>query len=171
MNEQTRKLYQSLCQTIADEVALYEEIVLEIKNKQRAIIDGKIEEMKESVFMERELSQSVMNQVKKRVDLTLSIKTAVGIHHEDVTLKQLLSHADPDYAFLLEELRYRLKSNVHQISKINRENKYLLSASIEHVHGLINLFLKDDSKTDIRYEGTGLISSPADENRVLDFQI
>ena len=112
-----------------------------------------------------------MNHVKKRIGLTFSIKNEMGIQQEDVTLKQLLSHADPDHATLLEGLRYRLKSNVYQISKINRENKYLLSASIEHVHGLINLFLKDDSKTDIRYEGTGLISRPADEHRVLDFQI
>ncbi len=171
MNSQIRDMYQSLCQIINKEIELYENMIREMKNKQRAIIDGKIDNMKEAVLRERDISQRVMTHVKKRIALSQSIKTAVGIQQEDITLKQLIPHAELDHAAMLDKLQYQLKSSVYQISIINQENKYLLSASIENIHGLVNLFLKDDSTEDIRYEETGMITRPSDEYRVLDFQI
>lgn len=171
MSKQIRQLYQALCQTIGEEVKLYEDMIREMKNKQQSIINGDVDQMKNSVTRERVLSKSVMTHVNKRMELTHSIGESISLDDENVTLKELLNHADADMAALLKGLRYRLKSNANQIANINRDNKYLLSASIDHVRGLVNLFLKDDSKTDDRYEGTGMMADSAEENRVLDFQI
>lgn len=166
-----RELFQNLCSLLNEEIKLYEQMIIDMKSKQNAIINGNIEYMKTAVQTERLASQHVMNQVRKRIEKTDTIKSIIGLNSDKTTLKELIPYADTDIAIDLENFRYRLKSNVHQISKINRENKHLLSVAIDNVHGMVSLFLKDDTTKDVRYEESGLITKSSDDHRVLDFQI
>lgn len=171
MNRDLKNMYETLCQSIKDEVLIYESMVGELKRKQKAIIEGEIDQLKEAVRAERDIAQEVLTLVDQRTAISKAISISLGLNPAEITLKKLLNNAEPNHEIILTEMRYQLKSNAHQISTLNQDNKYLLSASISHVRGLVNLFLQDDSKTDNRYEGTGMMTEPSDDHRVLDFQI
>ena len=61
--------------------------------------------------------------------------------------------------------------SVTEIDKLNRDNKYLLSASITHVKDLVKIFLTNGTKPHSHYEINGSIALNQKENKVLDFKI
>ncbi len=169
MSNQIRKLYDNLCSSIKEEISFYEDIIQALKIKQQAIILGEIDKIKSTVSEERKQIEITKSHVEKRKIISDELSNLLEL--DKATLTNLIEFADEKHTVLLSRYKYQLNSNAMQISKINNDNKYLLSASVAHIRGLVNLFLDDRSEQNHRYVKSGIITPSNETNRALDIQI
>lgn len=164
-------LFDELIETLSDEVFLYKQLLEILQKKQQAILMGDVDKLRECVLEENLSVQKIRSVADKRKDNIHKLGQFNKSLNEEPRLNTIINIAPLKYSLEFENLRVRLKTNLNQIDKINRENSYVLNASIEHVRNLVNLFLQVDKETSRLYDIEGIISFPEENNKVLDFQI
>ncbi|GEM_PF-3251260 len=164
-------LFGSLIVILSDEVAVYEKLVNVSRRKQKSIVDGKIDELRKYIHEEQALIQNALAIAETRNTHINAVCESKGVEDKRARLKSIIEIAPSMFAVELKNLRYRLKSNLNQITRVNKENQYLLNASIEYVKGLVRVFLQADDESATVYSKEGLVSPPKDEMKVLDCQI
>jgi flagellar biosynthesis/type III secretory pathway chaperone len=106
-------------------------------NKQKAIIDGKIEKIEEAIFEEEKLFQNIGMQEKHRIELlqNYSLKLNLSIRHHNLSefLAEIKPRLDPAFYGELTKARAEIVDLVHRINYINKQNKILITQSISFV--------------------------------------
>jgi hypothetical protein len=171
MGTNNQPKFENLCRSLSEELQLYDDLINAMKTKQKAIVNGENKTIKSAIFKEQEISQYIIKQMDKRNKITQTISLKTEQNSEKMTLTHLINRASSKFKQRLEDIRKKMHLSVLEIDKINRENKYLLSASISHVKDLVNVFLTHGKKIHNHYGVNGSMRINQKENRVLDFKI
>ena len=171
MGIRKKSIFDDLCDALTKELQIYEELLGAMKMKQNAIVKGNNDKIKDAIHQEREASQNILKQMEMRNDLTQSISAETKSRNKKITLSHLIQKANGDNKLKLEKIRRQMHLSVVEIDKLNKENKYLLSASITHVKDLVKVFLTAGDKLHSHYGINGSMKENQKDNRVLDFRI
>ncbi|MCF7885852.1 MAG: flagellar protein FlgN [Candidatus Marinimicrobia bacterium] len=163
--------FNKLIQSLEQEIELFSEMSETIQKKQKAIISGEVEELREYVASEKEYIEKSMDLAKQRKNIQMEISSKFNLDYSKPKLKTIIEIAPPDQSIKLSNLRYRLEEILNAITRINNENKLLLNFSIEHVKGMARLFLNIDEEDHEVYGITGIKRAKQTNNKMLDFQI
>jgi len=165
------EIFVNLIEILTEEVNLYGQLSELLKNKQDAIIIGDIEKLRSCLQDEQPITQDALILADRRKDCVAILSQMYKMDESDLKLKTIINIAPPKYSINLMNLKYRIKDNLDLITKINRENSYLLNFSIKHVKGLVHIFLMADEESSKIYDMDGILSSPEKEYKTLNFQI
>ncbi|HCK99470.1 MAG TPA: hypothetical protein DHW42_05115 [Candidatus Marinimicrobia bacterium] len=165
------EIFVDLVEILTEEVNLYGQLSKLLKNKQDAIVIGDVEKLRSCLQDEQPITQDALMLADRRKDCVASLSQIYKMDESELKLKIIINIAPPKYSIKLMNLKYRIKDNLDLITKINRENSYLLNFSIKHVKGLVNIFLMTDEESSKIYDMDGIVSSPEKEYKMLNFQI
>jgi len=157
VNNQDR-IFDDLVEIITKELVLYENLSAILKDKQNAIISGNIGNLRDNISEEKTIVQEVLMITDKRDEYVSILNQILELSDQKPRLKTIIEKSPSDYSIKLTNLRYRLKNNLNQITRTNKENKYLLNSSIEQVRGLINLFLGAENEPEEIYDMNGFMT-------------
>lgn len=165
------EIFVDLVEILTEEVSLYGQLSELLKNKQDAIIIGDVEKLRSCLQDEQPITQDALILADRRKDCVTRLSQMYKMDESELKLKTIINIAPPKYSVNLMNLKYRIKDNLDLITKINRENSYLLNFSIKHVKGLAHIFLMADEESSKIYDMDGILSSPEKEYKMLNFQI
>ncbi|MDP8238187.1 MAG: flagellar protein FlgN [Candidatus Hatepunaea meridiana] len=169
--ENTTNIFDDLVNIITKELALYENLLVVSKGKQNAIIADDLNELRENIHSEQTIVQEALSVADTRNEYVYMLKQSLDITDPKPRLRTIIDKSPSDYSIRLTSLKHQLKTNLDQITLTNRENRYLLNSSLEHLKGMINLFLQaGDESVDV-YDTKGFMSNPSRGYMVLDCQI
>lgn len=175
MNEITthndNQLFDYLVEVLSKEVTLYSQLLEMLQNKQEVIVIGDVEKLRKYVIEEQLLIQKIKSLAKIRSEHVVTISRTYKLAEKEPKLKTIMEIAPAEYSISFINLRYQLKTILDEITSINRENSYLLNFSIEHIKGLAHLFLRTGNESSEIYNVNGIVTTPEDGNKVLNFQI
>ncbi|RKY53454.1 MAG: hypothetical protein DRP89_06175 [Candidatus Neomarinimicrobiota bacterium] len=175
MNEITtdndKQLFDYLVELLSKEVTLYRQLLEMLRNKQEAIVIGDVKTLRKCVVEEQLLIQKIKSLAKIRSEHVVTISWTYKLAEKEPKLKTIMEIAPAEFSISFINLRYQLKTILDEITNINRENSYLLNFSIEHIKGLAHLFLRTDNESSEIYDVNGIVITPEDGNKVLNFQI
>lgn len=162
--------YEKLLRILDKEIKGYEELVMILSRKQEAIIEGDVDSLRQLVAEEQSLVRKIEGIVKERNRIGMSLSNGKG-EKAGVRLSFIIEGAPESYRERLHEIRYKLMSNLEQISRLNRENEYLLNFSIDFVRNMAQLIIEADGENIKVYNARGYTFSPGGSNKMLDYQI
>jgi len=160
-----------LIEILTKEVTLYERMVDVLQKKQDAIIIGGLEKLRNYLQEEQSLTQDALSLAGLRKDCVTNLNQIYKLTKSDLKLSTIIDIAPPKHSINLMNLKCRIKGSLDLITKVNRENSYLLNFSIEHIKGLAHLFLRADEESSRTYDIDGILASPEEGCKMLNFQI
>ncbi len=167
----SRNLVEQLIEILTAEKALYEEMLVKLNLKQKAIVDGDIKIMRTIMVDEQEIIKTLKEKQTEQTNLLNLIREKHSLHKNDLRLSKIIKMAPSQYSDQLIGLRIGLQSVMEKVTRINKDNRNLLNFSIEHVRGMIQLFLQANDEPAYLYNVRGTMSSAARSSRVLNFQV
>ncbi len=165
------QIFVCLIEILTKEVALYEQMVEVLQKKQDTIIIGGLEKLRNYLQEEQSLTRDALSLADLRKDCVTNLSQIYKLTKSDLRLSTITDIAPPKHSINLMNLKYRIKESLDLITKINRENSYLLNFSIEHIKGLAHLFLRADEESSRIYDMDGIFASPDEGYKMLNFQI
>jgi len=168
---QSKLLFNQLAKLIRKELALYENLIVVLKEKQDSIIKGKIDDLRMHVQEEQVIVHDAMIMADTRNTQVSRMNNILKISDRSPRLQSIIDKAPLNLFMELSNLRHHLKTSLDQITRINRENSYLLNSSLEYVRGMVQLFLRTDDEMAEIYGVNGMVALKDEGNKVLNCQI
>ena len=165
------QIFVCLIEILTKEVNFYGQMVDVLQKKQDAIVIGDVEKLRNCVQKEKSLTEDALSLTNIRKDCVANLSQAYKLTESDLKLKTIIDVAPTKYSTNLINLRYRLKESIDLITRINRENSYLINFSIEHIKGLAHLFLRADEENSRIYDMDGIVTLQEERCKMLNFQI
>ena len=169
--EIAQDLVAQLMEVLTAEKALYEEMLLKLNLKKKSIIEGDIKVMRACMIDEQEIVKKLKEKQTEQTELLSLIREKYSLHKNDLRLSKIIKMAPRQYTDQLIGLRIGLQTVMEKVTRINKDNRNLLNFSIEHVRGMIQLFLQANDEPTYLYNVRGNMTSAAKASRVLNFQV
>ena len=142
-----------------------------LNQKQHAIISGAVKELTLLSAEETQLARQISNQVRERSKVMRQIGGCYGLEMELPRLTTLVALAPQD---LQKKLKLQAEDNRALALKIrdnNKQNEFLLKASVEFAQGMIDLLYQHQVKGITMYDPRGIAGKNSADNRLLDRKI
>lgn len=159
--------FEELKTVLFAEIALYEELGEVLRQKQRAIVENKLAELR--MCMEKE--QPLIQEGQVKAEQLEKYIQSLAPHQSKPRLKEVIKNAPESLRPTLERGRQRLIASLEEISRLNRENRFLLNFSLEHIKGIIHLLLKSEDENAKLYNYRGHIFWTEKTHKTLNVQI
>ncbi len=159
--------FENLRLLLVEAIRCYEHLIDILRLKQRAIIDNNLEELRRCM----ESEQVLINKTQDNIQLLESLIATLAPNEKERRLKNIIYLAPTSLRTSLERSRQRLIASLEEISKINKENRYLLNFSLEYTKGVIRLLLRSDDENGKLYNVKGHVSITEKNNKLLNVQI
>ena len=141
---------------MSEEMQIYNELLLTLRQKQANIIEGKVEDLQESVNKEQLVLKEQERLEKNRTASMKKIQEIVGSDEEIKNLSQIIKLAESTYAERLSEIHLSLQKIIQEVILVNEENRYLLEYSLKFVReSARELVRASDQVTVYTTEGKG----------------
>lgn len=160
-------IFTELKQMLFEEITLNEKLRDVLKQKQRAIIENNLEELRHCIEEEQLLIQAT----KDKAELLEEYIRNAASSSAKPSLKEIIKNAPENLKSPLERGRQRLITSLEEISQLNRENRFLLNFSLEHIKGVIHLLLKSEDENAKLYNYRGQIFLTEKNHKTLNVQI
>lgn len=160
--------FQIISELLREEIEVHERMISLLKVKQKAIIKDDVSKLREYMQEEQTLIQtakSTMKMLEERVTELKESKTKAA------RLEDIIPLAPHSLRDQLDRQRKQLRANIEKLSRINRENRYLLNHSLEMIKGMVQIFLRGNEEPIKLYNVKGHVSSSDNNNKLLNFQI
>jgi hypothetical protein len=143
-------ILQRLIRILSQEIVTYTKLLTSLEEKQQAIIQGEIENMK--IITEKEqviLTDAKLTEQERNVSIA-KLRTN-GENMNDVeNLTQLIAVVETKYHSRLSEIQESLKDILEKVALKNEQNKFLLNHSIHFVQTMIkDLLTSNESMNDL----------------------
>ncbi|MBN2280391.1 MAG: flagellar protein FlgN [Candidatus Marinimicrobia bacterium] len=133
--------YIELITILESEKTVYENLLETLKKKQKAVVRGDVENLRNLIMQEKEIIKKSEKAAQNRVDFINHFCKEKNIKGTDIPLKDFIGFSPKPEKQKMENIRYDLKNILNEITKVNRENETLLHFSINHVQKMTNIFL------------------------------
>lgn len=147
------RLVTKLIKILSEEMRMYNQLLLVLRQKQANIIEGKIEELKSTLTQEQLIIKRAGKTAKVRESSFQELNEALE-GAEVKNISQLVEIVETTYAQRLSEIQSSLQQLVKEVSLINEENRYLLDYSIKFVRQAARELIKSSSQFPV-YSATG----------------
>ena len=157
-----------LTEILEKEIACYGDLLAAAREEQKAIIHGKLKELKLTVEAEENLiaSSRALDEVRER--FVAVIAGNFGLDAKGATLKQLISRVDPAHQGALNRLRDDLLKITNDLQFVNRANAQLIKSSIEFINQTMWILLQSGRKPDNIYDSQGKGQKPVMHRALVD---
>lgn len=132
-NPAVERLIAKLVRILSEEMQMYNELLLVLRKKQSSIIEGKLEELQQTVIDEQVVLKKTEEIGKSRTASLQDLNAALNEDEEVRTIGQLIQRVESTYAERLSDLHLSLQKIVQEVMLANEENRYLLDYSIRFV--------------------------------------
>ncbi|NOZ74636.1 MAG: flagellar protein FlgN [FCB group bacterium] len=164
-------LYDPLVTALEKESVIYSRMIAVIREKQDNIILGDLDTLRICVGDEQQLLQQAKGAEKHRKRLVESIAIAKNIEADSPTLVDLIEVAPEPYHTQLRHIRKQIHQTLNTMVSLNQENDLLLNTSLNHVHGMVQLFLSVNDDAPSTYTPQGTVDSREIATQVIDYRI
>ena len=174
MNELLRENqgpFNDLVLSLSHEVALYDQLALMLKSKQKAIIQGDVDLLQNLVHEEHRLIPKIRLATQARELRAAAIGALADVGAKTPSLKELIDLSPSHHTQTLIGHREKLIAALDRIAHANRENEFLLNSSLELVRGLVQVLLGREEHETVHYGGKGKINNDQTRRAVVDCQI
>lgn len=127
------RLIARLITILSEEMQMYNELLLALREKQTSIIEGKVHELQEAVQKEQTILKRTKAVAASREASFQAVSAALSGEQEIRTLGQLIQMVESSYAERLSDIHHSLQQIHQQVMLANEENRYLLNYSINFV--------------------------------------
>jgi len=170
MNSSKIKVFTELIKILEQEIGEYEKLTSILEEKQNAIIKSDIDTLRSVVADEQAEIKKISGLIKER-ETTCRKALKDFAHKKEIKMSDIIEFSPTEVKDTLIKIRQVLLSNLERISRLNRENEYLLNFSIDFTRNMVNLLLDLDNETEKIYDSKGVKVAPTKCNKMLDFQI
>ncbi len=146
-------IVEELIRTISSEIDAFNELLLTLREKQRAIVEGAVDRLNKSVEDESKLANQTKVLEAERIERTKELAEKLEMENLNPKLSEIIEKVEEKYAQRLTEQRNLLRSVVQNIQNLNKSNQYLLNYSLDYIeqsmrillagHESVNLYQKD----------------------------
>jgi hypothetical protein len=164
-------LVEHLIAVLTAEKVLSEELLIKLSLKKKSIIDNDIKVLRTCMIDEQELIKELKAKQTEQTELLNHIREKYSLHKNELRLSKVIKMVPQQYIDQLIGLRMALQSVMEKVTRINLDNRNLLNFSIEHVRGMIQLFLQANDEPAYLYNMRGTMTPAAKASRVLNFQV
>lgn len=126
-------LITRLITVLSEEMQMYNELLLALREKQASIIEGKVQELQKAVQKEQVILKRTKEVADSREASFKEVSAALSNEEEIRTLSQLIQVVESSYAERLSDIHRSLQEIHQQVMLANEENRYLLNYSIKFV--------------------------------------
>ena len=127
------RLITRLITVLSEEMQMYNELLLALREKQASIIEGKVQELQKAVHKEQVILKRTKEVADSREASFDEVSAALSNEEEIRTLSQLIQVVESSYAERLSDIHRSLQQIHQQVMLTNEENRYLLNYSINFV--------------------------------------
>jgi len=163
--------FATLLQLLDEEMIFFDGLKEVLSMKQQAIIDSKIEILRDLTAREQSLMRDIRRTGKKREEYVRYLADFLRMNRQNPRLKELIEFAPPEIAMKLTSMRSQLQEKMTYITQSVQQTSYLLEFSIRHIRQLIHIFMQTDNTPYELYNLQGLIQNSEISNKMFDLQI
>ncbi|MCK4578853.1 MAG: flagellar protein FlgN [Candidatus Marinimicrobia bacterium] len=127
------RLITRLITVLSEEMQMYNELLLALREKQASIIEGKVQELREAVEKEQSIISRTKAVSETREAFFKEVSEALSQEGDIKNLGQLIQVVESTYAERLSDIHKSLQEIVQKVMLANEENRYLLNYSIKFV--------------------------------------
>jgi len=150
MNE----IIEELIAVIAKEIEAFEELLKTLREKQRAIVEGEVQKLNNSVENEVRLARETKHLEVERIEQSQRIAEKLALENITPKLSEIIENVEHSYAQRLTEQRQLLRDRVSEIQILNKKNQYLLNYSLSFIEQTMDmLFAGNESKNIYKKDG------------------
>ena len=148
------RLIARLITILSEEMQMYNELLLALREKQTSIIEGKVRELQEAVHKEQTILKRTKAVAANREASFQEVSAALSGEEEIRTLSQLIQTVESSYAERLSDIHRSLQQIHQQVMLANEENRYLLNYSINFVRDAARELVRSSDQFPV-YSATG----------------
>lgn len=163
-----KKLVEDLLLILAKETEIYKEALGIAEDKQRVIIDGKMNELEKMTAREQALVASLIKLENMRGKVLDDLIRALNAEHVD-TLTDLMGYLDEGSKKKIEGVKSELSQAVYQLKDKNELNGKLLEQSLDLVH--LNMELIASLDADGQYTNQAVDTQAKIKRNLFDAKI
>lgn len=123
----------TMVRLLGEEVALYGELVGLAREKQRALVGGKLSDLERVLNREQELLRTVAEVEEARYALQCDLASYYGMTPGELTVTRLAEAVGSEYAPLLTEKQQALAGLIGELTVLNQANAELIQQSLAYI--------------------------------------
>ncbi|RMF06630.1 MAG: flagellar protein FlgN [Candidatus Neomarinimicrobiota bacterium] len=164
-------LFEPLVHSLEEELRVYGELVQVVQDKQEVIIAGDLDRLRHLVGEEQRLLAEAKAAEKHRKEAVRTIALARDLQEESPRLTDILPASPEPYRTHLQHLRQNIQSRLNRLFLVNQENELLINTSLNHIRGMVQLFLNVNEDAPALYTPQGTVDSKETANQMIDCRI
>ena len=149
------------------EYQLYNTLLDLSQKKTHAIANGKIKDLEKLVEAEEHLVLELSRVEDERERCVAELARQLGMDSKDVTISNLISHAEGELAERLSELQKKINKQISEQKRVNRLNEQLIKNNLEYINFSLGL-LTGGGQPGVIYKKTGETDSKQQERNLID---
>ena len=166
----TDRLISRLITILSEEMQMYNELLLVLRQKQSSVIEGKVQELNQAIQKEQALLKRSEAAAKTRAASVQKIGVALGEEEEIRTISQLIELVEATYAERLSDIHVSPKRILQEVRLVNEENRYLLNFSIKFVREAARALIKSSEQFPV-YSAAGKGEEAPGTKRLIEGKI
>jgi len=156
-----KTIKQKLFQLLLEEVSAYDYLNEILKDKQRAIVSNDLKSIEHLNGVEQMVVAKANHLTQYRTDILHDYFINDPVKDNSEMLSLFMADIPDLERAPWERTKRRLSKAALEIRTINQQNIRLISSSLEHIRGLINLFMPRDEN------GKHIYTNNGDENGLI----
>ncbi len=126
-------IIEELIDVIAEEIEAFNELLVTLHDKQRAIVEGEIEQLNTTVELETKLANETKSLEALRLNKSQKLAEQLEMDSLNPKLGEIIDQVEKKYAQRLSDQRNLLRTLVGKIQVLNKSNQFLLDYSLEFI--------------------------------------
>lgn len=163
------KIIEELIHVCSKEIDAFNKLLETLHSKQRAIVEGELERLKNHVEDENKIVDETRALEAQRVAHTQDLAQQLSLNGNP-KLSEIIEKVEERYAQRLQEQRDLLRTVIEQIHDLNENNQFLINYSLQFIETNMNLLLagKDEKKF---YRQDGKVQKESQSPKLVDHRI
>ncbi len=135
------KIIEELITIISQEIDAFNRLLTTLHEKQRAIVEGEVARLNDSVRDESRLTSETQSLEAERLKRSQALAEELEMKNLNPKLSEIIVSVEKKYARRLQEQRDLLKSLIGKIQVLNKNNQFLLNYSLNFIEKSMELLL------------------------------
>lgn len=123
----------TMVKLLGDEAALYGDLVDLAREKQRALVGGRLSDLERILAREQDLLKSVAEVEEARYALQCDLASCFGVTPGELTVTRLAEAVGSSYGPLLLEKQQALVGLINELTALNQANAELIQQSLAYI--------------------------------------
>jgi flagellar biosynthesis/type III secretory pathway chaperone len=163
-------IIEELIVIMSKEIEAFNDLLGTLHLKQRAIVEGEVERLNQTVQDETKLARETKALEGERIERTRELAKKLHIKNANPRLTEIIEKVEEQYAHRLQEQRDLLRSLVEKIHNLNQGNQFLLNYSLKFVEKTMEILFNGNDKSSL-YKKDGQLQKSMTKNRIFDHSV